>query len=56
MGKISTTLMILIVTVIALGLTVYEERLEAENTHNKIVVEGTAPNDYKMIKVQVDEQ
>lgn len=56
MGKISTTLMILIVTVIALGLTVYGEKLEAQNTHNKIVVEGTAPSNYKIIKVQVDEQ
>lgn len=53
MGKISTALMILIATVVALGLTVYGERLEARETHNTIVVEGNAPINYKPIKIQV---
>lgn len=55
MGKKSTTLMILIATFLALGLTVYTERLAVKDTHNSIVVEGSAPSNYKIIKFQIEE-
>lgn len=55
MGKKSTTLMILIATFLALGLTVYTERLEARDTHNSTVVERNAPNNYKTLKIQIQE-
>ncbi len=55
MGNKGTTLMILIVTFLALGLTLHGERSNAKNKQDSIVLEASAPNNYKITKIQVED-
>ena len=55
MIKKSTILMILIVTVLALGLTVYGEHLESNDLKQKNVVEMSTLNNYKNIKEKLND-
>lgn len=49
MEKKSTVVTIAIITVIALGLTIYEENVEKEDVYKTNMVESNAPSDYETI-------